>query len=247
MSAQTTPPLNHSHDPKDVRDRLARPPTHSYAGEFIYGGFDGTVTTFAIAAGAAGASLSPRIIIILGVANLFADGFSMAAGAYLSAKAERERYDALRRTEEEHIRRDPDGERTEVAEILRKFGVPEDVLERATGAITKDRRRWIDVMMVGEYGLASRGKSPLVAGLATFASFLVFGLVPIAPYVAALDAPFTVASIATGLAFALVGVLKARHASVPAWRSVLHSLAVGGGAASLAWAVGWGLSRLGGG
>jgi vacuolar iron transporter family protein len=59
-----------------------------YLPEFVYGGIDGTVTTFAVVTGALGAALSPKIILILGFANLFADGFSMAASNYLSRKSE---------------------------------------------------------------------------------------------------------------------------------------------------------------
>jgi vacuolar iron transporter family protein len=59
-----------------------------YLPELVYGGIDGTVTTFAVVAGAIGASLSPAVILILGFANLFADGFSMAASNYLSRKSE---------------------------------------------------------------------------------------------------------------------------------------------------------------
>lgn len=59
-----------------------------YLPEFVYGGIDGTVTTFAIVAGTVGASLSPTIILILGFANLFADGFSMAVSNYLSSESE---------------------------------------------------------------------------------------------------------------------------------------------------------------
>lgn len=58
-----------------------------YLSEFVYGGMDGIVTTFAIIAGAIGASLSPGVVLILGFANLFADGFSMAVSNYLSTKS----------------------------------------------------------------------------------------------------------------------------------------------------------------
>ena len=58
-----------------------------YLPEFVYGGIDGSITTFAVVAGAIGASLSPSIVLILGFANLFADGFSMATANYLSAKS----------------------------------------------------------------------------------------------------------------------------------------------------------------
>ena len=67
-----------------------------YLGEFGYGGMDGCVTTFAVVAGSVGAGLNSSIIIILGFANLLADGFAMSVGAYLSAKTEKEQYDKHR-------------------------------------------------------------------------------------------------------------------------------------------------------
>ncbi len=60
---------------------------HKYLPEFVYGGTDGAVTTFAVVAGVAGASLSPAIVLILGFANLIGDGISMAASDYLSTKS----------------------------------------------------------------------------------------------------------------------------------------------------------------
>jgi len=61
-----------------------------YLGEFIYGGMDGSITTFAVVAGSVGAKLDSSIIIILGLANLLADGFAMSIGAYLSTKAQKD-------------------------------------------------------------------------------------------------------------------------------------------------------------
>ncbi|HKK88587.1 MAG TPA: VIT1/CCC1 transporter family protein, partial [Saprospiraceae bacterium] len=63
-----------------------------YLGEFVYGGIDGCVTTFAVVAGAVGASLESSVIIILGFANLLADGFAMSVGAFLSAKSQKENF-----------------------------------------------------------------------------------------------------------------------------------------------------------
>jgi vacuolar iron transporter family protein len=61
--------------------------TFPYLKEFVYGGIDGCVTTFAVVAGATGAGLNSGIIIVLGFANLIADGFSMSVGNYLSVKS----------------------------------------------------------------------------------------------------------------------------------------------------------------
>jgi vacuolar iron transporter family protein len=71
-----------------------------YIGEIVYGSIDGTVTTFAIIAGAAAASLSPEIVLILGFSNVLADGFSMASSNYLSAKAAAERDGSAHTTRE---------------------------------------------------------------------------------------------------------------------------------------------------
>ncbi len=59
-----------------------------YLKDYIYGAIDGAVTTFAVVSGVAGAKLPDRIVIILGIANLVADGFSMAVSNYLGSRAE---------------------------------------------------------------------------------------------------------------------------------------------------------------
>ena len=64
---------------------------YRYLGEFVYGGIDGTITTFAVVAGSVGAGLDTNVIVILGFANLLADGFAMSIGAYLSANSERDK------------------------------------------------------------------------------------------------------------------------------------------------------------
>jgi VIT1/CCC1 family predicted Fe2+/Mn2+ transporter len=61
-----------------------------YLSEFVYGGIDGAVTTFAVVAGATGARFDAKVILVLGIANLIADGFSMGVGSYLSTKSEQE-------------------------------------------------------------------------------------------------------------------------------------------------------------
>ncbi len=58
-----------------------------YLSEFVYGGIDGAVTTFAVVAGATGARFDTKVLLVLGFANLIADGFSMGVGSYLSTKS----------------------------------------------------------------------------------------------------------------------------------------------------------------
>ena len=94
----------------------------TYLPEFVYGSIDGIVTTFAVVAGASGAGLSVNIILILGLANLFADGLSMSIGSYLSKKAERDSYNKHLMIEEWEVENMPDVERKEVEEIFRAKG-----------------------------------------------------------------------------------------------------------------------------
>jgi len=77
----------------------------AYIAEFVYGANDGIVTTFAVVAGVAGASLSPSIVLVLGAANLFADGFSMGMSNYLSRQSEM----AYRERRGDDAGEDPDG------------------------------------------------------------------------------------------------------------------------------------------
>ena len=82
--------LNDEHTPAAIRRRLRASAEHSHLRDFVFGAMDGTVTTFAVVAGVAGAGLPSGIAIVLGTANLLADGFSMAAGNYLSTKTDRQ-------------------------------------------------------------------------------------------------------------------------------------------------------------
>lgn len=77
-----------AHTSAAIRARIGRASDHSYLSTAVLGAMDGCVTTFAVFAGGVGA-LSAEIIVMLGFANLLADGFSMAASNYLSVKSQR--------------------------------------------------------------------------------------------------------------------------------------------------------------
>lgn len=228
----------HSHSPDAIAARIGAPPGRGVLRDVVYGGIDGSVTTFAIVAGVAGAGLSPFIIVALGLANVLADGFSMAAGNYSGTKAELDNIRRLRVVEERHIARYPEGERLEVREILAQKGLSGDVLDQATDAITANRENWVALMIEGEYGLGSVDPHPMRAALATFAAFLVAGMIPLLPFLFGMAEAFTVSAWMTGAVFFAIGTMKSFWSLAPWWRSGLETLAIGGAAALIAYGVG---------
>ncbi len=233
--------LEAEHRPEAVQQRLARKRSQSYLGDAVLGGIDGCVTTFAVVAGAVGGGLSGIVVIVLGFANLLADGFSMAVSNYQGTKSQREQVEQARRAEERHIEEIPGGEREEIRQIFANKGFSGGTLEKIVEVITSDRTLWVDTMLTEELGLEIEGPDPLRAALATFAAFIAVGLVPLVPFVVpdlSLDTRFMASATATGIAFFGVGMVKGLVLDRAALWSGIETLLTGGGAALLAYAVG---------
>ena len=230
--------MEHGHTLAEIRERLAAGPRHSYLRDWIYGGIDGAVTTFAIVTGVVGAQLRPSVILVLGVANLFADGFSMAASNYLGTRAEREDFEHLEAVERRHVEAVPEGEREEVRQIFRGKGFDGRELEHVVALITSDDSRWVRTMLTEEYGLPASIRSPLRAALATFSAFCLCGLAPLVPYLFGAPEAFRLSTLLTGVVFFAIGSTKSRWSTASWWSSGLSTLLVGALAASLAYVVG---------
>lgn len=231
--------LEHSHTRAGIAARLADGTQPNYVRDFVYGGIDGAITTFAIVAGVIGAALSTKVILILGLANLLADGFSMAASNYSGTKAVSDEYEKAREIESRHISVDPDGEREEVRQLLQRKGLHGHALEEAVTAITRNDRRWIEFMLQEEYGFALSRPSPLKAGAATFAAFIVCGAIPLLPFVFGSEVSFAVSIAMTGVVFFLIGATKSKWSVAAWWHSGFETLLIGGVAAALAYTVGY--------
>ncbi len=230
--------MEHGHSHQEIADRIGAPKGRGVLRDVVYGAIDGSVTTFAIVAGVAGAGLSPFVIIALGLANVLADGFSMAAGNYSGAKAESDNIKRIRRIEERQIDENPEGERREVREILAQKGLSGEVLDQAVVAVTGNRETWINLMLEGEYGLGGIGPHPLRAALATFFAFLLAGLIPLVPFLMGMERAFVASAWATMAVFFAIGALKSRWSLAPWWRSALETTLIGGVAAGIAYYVG---------
>ena len=219
--------------------------------DFIYGSIDGAVTTFAIVAGVVGASLSPGIILILGFANLFADGFSMAAANYQASKARNEYIEMKRKQVEWEIDNLEEQEKEEIRDIYSKKGFKDELLEEVVRIITSRRKVWVDTMMKEELGLIEDEKRPLDSSLSTFVGFNVIGIIPLIPFMIFIalgidpnsDA-FIYSTIFVVSAFFIVGVIKGKIVRKSKFRSGLYTTIIGGVAATVAYLIGYGLSFL---
>jgi len=215
----------------------------THLGEFVYGGIDGCVTTFAVVAGSVGAGLSSSVIIILGFANLLADGFAMSVGAYLSTKSEKDNYQKHKQLEYWEIENLHDVEVQEIRDIYARKGFSGDLLEQVVTVITADKDRWVDVMMVEELGMLEETRSAFSIGLVTYISFILIGIIPLIIYVVDYVNPleanlFLISSILTAIGFIIVGWLKTHITETSAVKGILETLLLGGIAAFVSYCVG---------
>lgn len=223
--------------------------------DFVYGATDGAITTFAVVAGVVGASLSPSVILILGFANLFADGFSMSIGNYLSGQTRREYIQNQRKKEEWEIDNLAAQEEQEIRDIYKEKGFKEEILEEIVRVITSKRKIWIDTMMKEELGLIEDSdRSPKDAAITTFTAFNLIGMIPLIPFIllhisgfsvdGATSEAFMYSVVFTAIAFFLIGIIRGTIVNRPLIRTGLNTLTVGGIAASVAYMVGYLVSEI---
>ena len=233
--------LEREHSPEAIQARLAALRKHNYLGDAILGGIDGCVTTFAVVAGAVGGNFPEMVVIILGFANLLADGFSMAVSNYQNTKSQLELVEEARRTEEYHIKQIPKGEQEEIRQIFASKGFEGEILEKIVEVITQDRHLWVDTMLTEELGLQIEGPRPSRAALVTFGAFCAVGIIPLIPFLFSTLTPeqtFILSSVVTALAFLGIGMTKGWILQRSVLKAGLETLAIGGAAAVLAYLVG---------
>ncbi len=233
--------LKEEHRPDRIRERISAPGGESWLGDAVLGGVDGIVTTFAVVAGSAGGQLSTNVVIVLGLANLAADGFSMAVSNYLGTRSRREEVEKAKEDESWQIEAYPAGEHREVREIFARKGFRGPTLDRIVETITRDREVWLDTMLEEELNLQRVAASPRRAAVATFLAFILFGFVPLIPFVFPIPAGqhlFLISSVLSAAAFAILGVWKGVMLHRSPLRSGLQTFLIGSIAAVLAYGVG---------
>lgn len=214
-----------------------------YLGEFVYGGIDGSVTTFAVVAGSVGAGLESAVIIILGFANLLADGFAMSVGAYLSTKSELDNYKKHQKAELKNIQQYPKQEKERLRNIYTKKGFSGATLDQVVATITSNEQQWLEVKMKEDLEILPEQKSPIAMGAVTYLSFVLIGLIPLSVYVWDYlgDFPgnlFFWSCILTSVGFIAIGFLKTYVTESSILKGIFETLILGAIAAVVAYVVG---------
>ena len=222
-----------------------------YFKEVIYGGIDGIVTTFAIVAGFSGASLSTdatvqlsfALVLLFGLANLFADAASMGLGNFLSVRSEQAMYTAERVREELFLQQQPENERQATVIILQHKGFSQADATTLASIYQHNESYWLDFMMQHKHGIPdSRAENPVYTGLATFSAFLLFGSIPLLPFMLyEAGSPsflFQLSIAGTCLALLSLGFLKWKVVGDKLISSLSEVILVGGTAAVIAYFVG---------
>ena len=201
-------------------------------------------------AGSAGADLAVPIVLILGFANLIADGFAMSVGSYFSAKAEHDSFEMHKAVEHWEVENLREKEVEEIREIYEAKGFKGELLKQVVDVITSDEDVWVDTMMKEELQIVKDERPPWKRGLVTFLAFNVMGFIPLSAYVlvgiTGLGGVnlFITSCLATGVALILIGMLKGMVTELKLVRGTVETVLLGGAAATIAYFVGDVLEKL---
>jgi len=208
--------------------------------DVVIGMSDGLTVPFALAAGLSGAVAQAGIIVTAGLAEIAAGSIAMGLGGYLAAKSDAEHYAAEKRREEQEVRDIPREEMKEVADIFRHYGIAEENIHPVVDAMSRKPKEWVDFMMRFELGLEKpEPKRARNSAMVIAVSYVVGGLVPLAPYmlIHAAKTALLFSIVVTLLALGVFGFVKGRYTGAGRWRSALQTTITGGLAAAAAFAI----------
>lgn len=209
----------------------------------VFGVNDGLVSNFSLVMGVAGGTSDPDVVVLAGVAGLFAGAFSMAAGEWISVRSQHELYEREIEAEREELRAFPEEERAELELIYRAKGMSEEDAATVAGHMFADPETALDTMVREELGLdpgevGSGGA--WVAASSSFVAFAIGAVLPLLPFLVMAGGLATIAVSAIVSATALgsvggaLGVLTRRPVPWSAARMVL----IGGSAAAATYGIG---------
>lgn len=209
--------------------------------DIVIGMSDGLTVPFALAAGLTGAvaatARGAAIIVTAGFAEIAAGSIAMGLGGYLAAKTDSEHYASELDREYRETVELPEVEIEEVAKVFREYGMSEQQMQPVVAAITSNQKRWVDFMMRFELGLEAPDPARAARSAGTIAaSYIVGGLVPLAPYILMKQvmSALWVSIGVTLLALFVFGAIKGHYTGVKPWRGGVQTVLVGGLAAAAA-------------
>ena len=208
--------------------------------DVVIGMADGLTVPFALAAGISGALTSTHIVVTAGIAEIAAGSIAMGLGGYLAAKSDAEHYLNERRREEQEIREKTDIEKQEIVDIFKQYGVTADECAPILAALQRQPIAWRDFMMRFELGLEEPDPKRAIRSAVTIAgSYIIGGLVPLAPYILLHDSgrALVVSAAITLLALAVFGFVKGHFTGVPKTKSAAQTALVGSFAARVAYGI----------
>ena len=206
----------------------------------MFGVSDGLVTNVSLILGVVGATTSPEIVRIAGIASLLAGAFSMAAGEYISVTAQRELLDAQLAVERHELEMNPRGEERELALIYEARGVAPEIAAQIASDLMRDPELALQTHAREELGMdpAAIG-SPITAAVSSFLLFAVGAFLPLVPWLFTGGGGAIIASIAIGIVSALtIGAVLAKFTGRPPVRSAVRQLVVAAIAAAVTYGVG---------
>ncbi len=208
----------------------------------VFGISDGLVSNTALVMGFAGAQTEGKFVLLAGIAGLLAGAFSMAAGEYVSMRAQRELFERQIELERKELEEAPDEERAELALIYQAKGFSEEQAREAADSLMENPEKALDALVREELGLdPSELGSPWGASTGSFFAFAIGAVIPVIPFFAAgsASAPYVAASAALSVAamFAIGAALSLFTGRRP-WLSGGRQVGLGVAAAVLTFVIG---------
>lgn len=211
----------------------------------VYGFNDGLTANFGLVAGVIGASVTPHVVLISGVAGMIADALSMGASGFLAAKSEQEVYAHEIAMEREEIRLMPEVEADELALIYEAKGIEEDRARQMAAQVMRDPGRALEESVREELKIGEARSTPLKEGWVTGVATAVGALIPVAPFVllSGAAAAWTAFALAMLSHFA-VGAARSFFTGRSVFRSGIDMFVVGLGVAGVGYLVGDVIAKL---
>jgi len=208
--------------------------------DIVIGMSDGLTVPFALAAGLSGAVDNSSIIIIAGIAEIAAGSIAMGLGGYLAGKTEQDHYNSEVKREYDEVENLRHKEIEETKEFFANIGLSEELQEKATEEISRDKDRWVDFMMKYELGLEKPDpkratKSALNIGL----SYIAGGVIPLSPYFFISDSTIALeySVVATLICLFIFGFFKSKITGINPWKGAIRVMLIGAMAAGAAFGV----------